>query len=411
MNENTVYYIWLQQALGFGNPKLRTIMKFYNGAKSFYEEDLQSKRMLGCFTNRELERLSDTSLEQSYNIIDQCRTLNYNILTFEDEQYPSCLKEIYNPPAVLYVRGNLPDFDSTLAIAIVGTRTASRQGVTTAFSFASSLSQHGVVVVSGGALGIDCAAHRGVLQSGGTTVCVLGCGINYDYLAENAHMRNLIVNDGALVSEYPPNTPPLARHFPMRNRIISGLSSGVIVVEAGQKSGSLITADLALEQGRDVFAVPGDITSSTQSGTNELIKQGAKFTTSVQDVLEEYEGRYFPALENTECSKDFEQAIESVPVVLKNGKKNTGKTRRTRTNNSKKTEEKNKSSKERDNITLPEDISDDAKKVFFALSEIPIHTDELALKTELSVSRLLTALTELELYGAVVKHSGRRFSK
>lgn len=390
MEKNALYYIWLQHVLGFGSAKIRTVLRFYKTPEEFYRASIAEKRMLGCFTKSELNAFEKFSLENCRSVIDRCERLHYNIITLADPQYPQRLKEIYNPPCVLYCQGELPDIDKSLCIAVVGTRMATQEGVRTAFSFAAGLTQAGAVVVSGGARGIDSASHRGALQAGGTTLCVLGCGINYRYLPENAPMRSLITKQGALVSEYPPDTPPLARNFPMRNRIISGLCSGVVIIEAGEKSGSLITADLALEQGRDVFAVPGSITSAVTGGSNSLIKQGAKPVTCCKDILEEYMDT------DTLPPADFLKEVQTPAYKQADIVKDTAR---------------------RDNrhkalpVDLPEDISDDAKTLFAALSEIPVHTDTLIQKTGLPAGRVLPALTQLELLGLVKPCSGRRYSK
>ncbi|HWQ61793.1 MAG TPA: DNA-processing protein DprA [Negativicutes bacterium] len=203
-----------------------------------------------------------------------------------DEAYPARLRRIFDPPAVLYYRGRLPR-DEQL-IAIVGARKASAYGRNAAAMLAAGLAEAGVGVVSGAARGIDSAAHTGALDGGGYTVAVLGCGVDVTYPPENGRLLDRIAEQGMILSEYWPGTSPQANFFPVRNRIISGLARGVVVVEAAVRSGSLITADWALEQGRDVFAVPGSIFSGTSSGTNRLVKQGAKPVTTAADILEEY---------------------------------------------------------------------------------------------------------------------------
>jgi DNA processing protein len=207
-------------------------------------------------------------------------------LTIEDRRYPSQLLEIYDAPVVLYVKGNIEALAS-FSVALVGSRRASLYGLGIAKKFAVELAQLGIPVVSGMARGIDTAAHEGALQAKGTTVAVLGCGLEHVYPSENAKLSQAIAQNGAVVSEFPMITPPASFNFPRRNRIISGLSRGVVVVEAALKSGALITSDFALEHGREVFAVPGQVNSLAAQGTNQLIKQGAKLVTSVEDILED----------------------------------------------------------------------------------------------------------------------------
>lgn len=217
----------------------------------------------------------------------ECRRIEQagvRLLTFLDADYPRRLFEIGDPPPLLYLRGIVPAWDP--AVAVVGARRATREGIKNAQRLSSELSAAGVTVVSGLARGIDTAAHRGALVDGGATVAVLGCGLDVDYPPENRQLAEQISRSGCILSEFPLGTQPLAEHFPRRNRIISGLSRGVLVVEAVEKSGSLITARYALDQGREVMAVPGPISSPACRGSNRLIKDGAQLVDSVSDILE-----------------------------------------------------------------------------------------------------------------------------
>lgn len=209
-----------------------------------------------------------------------------NIITLADAGYPPALLEIADPPSVLYVRGN-PDLLHRRGLAVVGSRNATPQGTQTAESFARHLAAQGLCIVSGLALGIDAAAHRGALAAQGETVAVIGTGADRIYPARNKDLAIAIAERGAIVSEFPLGTPAVAYNFPRRNRIISGLARGVLVVEAAPESGSLITARLAAEQGREVFAIPGSIHSPVARGCHKLIKQGAKLVETAQDILEE----------------------------------------------------------------------------------------------------------------------------
>lgn len=209
-----------------------------------------------------------------------------HIIALFDPRYPALLKEIPDPPPILFVRGN-PDLLARPQLAMVGSRNPSASGAQLAHDFAASLSDHGLIITSGLALGIDAASHQGALDAGGDTIAVAGTGLDRIYPARHRELGHCIVEQGALVSEFPPGTPPLAGNFPRRNRIISGLSLGTVVVEAALKSGSLITARLAAEQGRDVFAVPGSIHNPLARGCHALIQQGAKLTTEIGDILEE----------------------------------------------------------------------------------------------------------------------------
>ena len=213
------------------------------------------------------------------------RQAGVRVVTREQPGYPKALREIHDPPVALYIRGSMPSEE--VAIAVVGSRHASRYGLQTAERLAYDLALRGATIVSGLARGIDGAAHRGALKAGGRTIAVLGNGLSLVYPPEHEQLSRQIIEQGALLSEYPMTMEPLAQNFPRRNRIISGLSLGVVVVEAAARSGALITAGCALEQGREVFAVPGPITTPTSQGTHHLLQDGAKLVTSVEDILEE----------------------------------------------------------------------------------------------------------------------------
>ena len=244
--------------------------------------------------------------------IDLIKKHNIKILTFNESIYPENLKTIYDPPPLLYVKGELKPEDN-LSVAIVGSRRASFYGLSMAEKMASELANFGITVVSGMARGIDSAAHKGALKSGGRNIAVLGSGLDCVYPPENKKLFEEIAESGAVVSEFSMQTKPLAGNFPRRNRIISGLSQGVVVVEAARNSGALITADSAIEQSREVFAIPGKADSATSFGTNRLIKQGAKLIDNVEDIIEELQLKIkehikksqTTTLEKSEKSKDL----------------------------------------------------------------------------------------------------------
>ncbi len=221
--------------------------------------------------------------------IDRLEAFGGAMLTFEDTLYPELLKQIHDPPPVLYTLGN-QDLLSSQSIAVVGSRAATSYGKRIARDLSHKLAAHKITVVSGLALGIDTEAHRGALQAGGDTISVLGCGLDVIYPRQNDKLYHEIAEKGVIVTEYPLGTTPEGFRFPARNRIITGLSYGVVVVEAARKSGSLITAQLAFDGGREVFAVPGQVDSYKSEGTHWLLKQGAKLVQSEADVLEEFSG-------------------------------------------------------------------------------------------------------------------------
>lgn len=375
------YWVWLSLALGTGNAKQKKVYEMYNSIKDFYDGGIYEWRVCGIFNPKEIDALEKTSLSDAVCVIDKCKKLGHNIVCFDDSEYPQKLKDIYDPPCVLYVWGKLPYFDDRLSIAMVGTRNATQYGVMASHVLSASLSKLGVIIVSGGAMGIDSASHIGTLEAGGLTVCVLGCGIDYRYLMSNATLRKNIASTCAVVSEFPPGTKSLPYNFPLRNRIISGLSDGVIVVEADEKSGSLITVNHAIEQGREVFAVMGNINSRYSTGTNKMIKDGATPVTSYMDVVEA-----FP---------HYNIVREEIEVEVKQPELSS------RNNN-----ELNK-----EPVLHKEelDLSDTAQKVYLCIGNEPIHIDNIVVKTGLPVSKVLQSLTELELLSLVSCQQGRLY--
>lgn len=242
----------------------------------------------GLFSKAQLERISEETLQRAKRIFSSCENSGVTVIPYGGERYPKRLMEISDPPAVLYVLGDMPAIDDQPVMTIVGSRKPTEYGAISAFNLSRALCSAGFIVVSGGALGVDSAAHEGALDVGGKTVAVLGTGFFSNYLMRQEPLRRRISQSGALVTEFPPGMPVQRFSFPMRNRIISGLSMGTAVVQAGEKSGSLITASYAAEQGRDVFVIPGHAGEQCFKGSNELIKNGAKPIFSFKDIAEEY---------------------------------------------------------------------------------------------------------------------------
>lgn len=271
-----------------GGIKLNKLLEFFGQPEKILEasaEKLMAVAGIGEGIAKEICSFKKEDLDRE---LKEAKRLGLNILTFEDEDYPQNLKYIPDPPIVLYVKGELKREDN-LAIGIVGSRRASFYGLANAEKFASELADKGYTIVSGMARGVDTYAHRGALKRGGRTIAVIGSGFNQLYPPENNELAEEIARSGAVISEFPVDEPPKKENFPRRNRVISGLSLGVLVAEAARNSGALITADFALEQCREVFALPGKVDSQTSFGTNELIKQGAKLVSCVDDILEEFD--------------------------------------------------------------------------------------------------------------------------
>lgn len=406
MEQRHLYWIWLQQGLGFASRKASFILQKFGTAEKFYQAGVQEWRLLGCFRSSEIKRLEQASLEEAKKTARRAELLGCRMVTPEDEEYPERLRALEDLPCVLYYKGELPNFGKEICVSIVGTRNATRYGLNVAFDFGLSLTRAGALVISGGAIGVDSSAHKGALQAGGKTVAVLGCGINARYLTALSSLRETISRNGALLSEYPPDTPALPRYFPERNRIISGLSLGTLVVEAGEKSGSLITARLALDQGRDVFAVPGSIQSALSDGTNRLIKSGcAKPVTCTEDILEEYIW-LFPGKIKTEdkmpsvpkqndnlISETYNETEPAVHILPKEDSASSSLS------------EKASPSKEK-----LASLSEEGRTVYGFLTKEAQHTDLLAKKAQLPINKVLCAVTELELSGLLTVRPGRLYS-
>lgn len=286
------YWLWLSERPCVTKARRLSFVRLLGSADNVYfatPEDLES---LPELTQAERDSLSDKSLDRAEQLLSQCYELGIRILTYQDAQYPSRLKSIYDAPLVLYYKGRLPDFDSYPSLALIGARKASAHGLVMAKRMGYQLGKAGAIIVSGLADGIDAMGMIGALTSGTPVVGVLGCGADVIYPLKNKSLYEDIIARGCVITEYPPNTPPKGFHFPVRNRILSGLCDGVVVVEAAAKSGSLITAQLALEQGRDVFALPGSAGNEACAGSNRLLKEGALFVETGWDVMQEYLGRY-----------------------------------------------------------------------------------------------------------------------
>jgi DNA processing protein len=304
--------------------------------------------------------------EDARKDLDVADRKGYRILCLTDPDYPCLLREIPDPPPLLYVAGTIDPSENCLAV--VGSRNATSYGVTTTRQLCGDLVGKGLCIVSGMARGIDTAAHEGALMGKGRTLAVLGSGLEQIYPTENRDLFQKITENGAVITEFPMNAQPEAHHFPQRNRIISGISLGTLVVEATRNSGSLITARLAAEQNREVFAIPGSIHSFKSTGTHVLIKQGAKLVEQVQDILDELnlENRRFPGTRNTINGKP---ASSSLPP-----------------------------------------LSESESLVFTALSTYPVHSDELVRKLSLTSGKLMAILLQLELKGLVQQTEGNYFS-
>ncbi|MBI5787686.1 MAG: DNA-protecting protein DprA [Candidatus Schekmanbacteria bacterium] len=302
-------------------------------------------------------------LEKELALIEQH---GVKVISIRDNEYPDNLRQIFDPPFILYVKGELKDTDK-YAIALVGSRRCSQYGKRVAGDLSAQLVQKGITVVSGMARGIDSAAHWGTIKAKGRTIAVLGCGLSVVYPPENRDLMEKIAQNGAVVSEFSMDTGPLAYNFPARNRVISGLSLGVVVVEASDKSGASITMGCALEQGREGFAVPGSIYSPTSRGTHRLLKQGAKLVENVDDILEELHPQFAGIIADVTNKQEVAAAG-------------------------------------------PYEITEDEQKILELLSCDPVHVDELVMNSEFLPQEVLGLLMSLELKYKVVQSPGQMYS-
>lgn len=389
------YYIWLQEALGYASDAVGRVLAAYKTAKAFYLADDAEKIRRCRLSPRQAARLHTVPRKNVYKILNECRGSGINIITPEDYAYPKKLLNIENPPAVLYIKGELPDTEAKPLITIVGPRKISDYGMHCAYVIANTLASCGFVVVSGGALGGDKSAHMGALEAGEPTVAVLGSGIGSDYLKPNAELRERISECGCLLSEYPPFLPPFNGAFPARNRILSGISDGVVVIEGALKSGTLSTASHASDQGRDVFVIPGSPSLPQYEGSNRLIADGARPLLSINDIIDEYAAIYPNAIhapnERIPMPKetDTEKHIDAVEAKVVS-----------------------KPQKTVEPTVYTSMLSDTARCVYTVISQLKreaFTADDITEVGNIDIGVVLGALTELEILGVITACPGGRF--
>ena len=411
-----VHWIWLATRRDISDRVKVELVRHFQDPENLYFEDPSHYREVEGLTEEGLETLKDKDLSQANEILEDCRRNNLRILTYRDAAYPNRLKNISDPPLVFYYKGQLPDFDGQPLVGVVGTRSASPYGLTAAKRLGYQIAACGGTVVSGMAYGIDSMAMRGALTAGGRVVGILGCGAEQIYPLSNRALFADTENYGCVMSEFPPGTPPMARNFPRRNRIISGLSCGVLVVEAPEKSGALITARLAADQGRDVFVVPGNIDVPTFVGSNRLLRDGAIAVSHGWDIMSEYEAQ-FPGKIRRNMDGNRQQAYpdemtEKVEVE-KLGSKVAQKValpapkKLKKPLHEKKVIDKAESSPYSDvNDILPK-LSSDEQTIASAISG-EVLVDDVIAATGLPVGKVLATLTLLEVKGVVKRLPGKR---
>ena len=391
------YWVWLTTLPGLGQRTKLQLLEHFASPEEIYFAPEEELLLAEGVTKTQCALLADKSLDRAEKVLEDCAKDGQFLLTMDDAAYPARLRNIYGPPLLLYGKGSLPLFDEEVAVTVVGTRSCTPYGVKAASELGYELAKQGALLVSGMAKGIDGEALRGALRAGGFTAAVLGGGADVVYPAANRRLYEDIAATGVILSEYPPGTEPRGEHFPVRNRLLSALSVATLVVEAPERSGALITAATALEQGREVFAVPGPFDAPMSRGCNGLIREGAGLVCEAWDVLSFYESRYphklrllraklpplpkgAPETESGEPAKPVEEAppAPALPVL--------------------------------DISQDPGGLTDDQIAVLSVLhTDIPTLTDDAAILADLPVRRVLSALTVLEIDGYVCRQGARSF--
>lgn len=380
MNNNTKW-LWLTLNVGLSRHKIKNLLEDFGSIDNIYEGAKKDFSSLPYLEKEFVKKLVDKDTSNLSSIESIMERYRVRLLTVDSSDYPSDLKEIYDYPVMLYVRGAHLDLNEYLCISMVGTRKCTKYGAKVAESMACDIAEEGALIISGMADGIDTHSHMGALKAGAPTVAILGCGVNSPYPLKNAGLMKRIMEKGMVISEYPFNSEPKPWHFPERNRIIAGLSKATLVVEGEEKSGSLITANYASEFNRDVFAVPGNIDSMMSKGTNNLIKTGAYATLSAEDVLCHYRDVYGhklkPVVHTPVDVTEYEEEYENKSQPVK-----------------------------RPSL----DVLDDWGKILACLGTEAIHIDVICEMTGLSAQTVNSSLLMLELEGKIMSYAGNMYS-
>lgn len=382
------YWLWMAELPELTNQTRLALLRHFGTPENAFYADAGEILLTEGITRPQAEALDNKSLASAEKILGDCRRLGLRILTFQDAEYPNRLRNIYDPPFLLYVRGHLPQVDEEPVITVVGTRKCTPYGESCGEKLGYGLARCGAVVVSGLARGVDAAATRGALRGGGVPIGVLGCGPDVVYPPEHRYLYEDVAAAGALLSEYPPGTGPEKSHFPERNRIMSGLAVATVVVEAPLHSGALITGNTALEQGRDLYAVPGPIDAPASVGCNRILRDGGTIVTEVRDILDHYtsqfpdklhleEAREEPETLGYQARRERAEAPRAVPPSLS---------------------------------ASGSGLTDDQIALLRVLTGEPRLVDDLIEETGIPARRVLSALTLLELDGHVTQHAGKRYT-
>lgn len=401
LSNETISLIHLNMIQGVGLKTVQILRDAFGSAERAFQATSDElgriDRLTPAMRDILQRKLVQYPIERELELIQE---YGCQVLTLYDDAYPSHLKEIDTPPIVLYIKGELTSEDS-LSLSLVGSRDAKDYGRKASYRLSYQLAQRGLTVVSGLARGIDTSAHRGALEAGGRTIAVMGSGLSFIYPATNTDLAEKITASGALISEFPMETTPKPKNFPRRNRIISGLTLGTVVVEASNRSGALITARLAGEQGREVFAVPGEIFSELSTGTHKLINNGAKLVNTVDDLLNELPRHALSQIQSTEPASPMPEAetepSQQAPVV--------------ETRASERASAQPVEAEQPPQITPPPDLTPDERTVFDAIEDPASHIDTIVRTTQLPISQVSSVLLMLELKGVVQQLPGKQFTK
>ena len=400
---NLKHWIWLTLRKGLAGQNARRVLEHFGTPELAYAADEEAYRMVGGLADSVIRSLMNKSLDQADVVLGDCDRYGIQLLTLQDSTYPERLRAIAQPPMVLYWKGRQFAFDNEAAIGMVGSRQATPYGTQAAAKLSADLTRKGALVVTGMAQGIDASAVRGALKVGGPVISVLAGGIDRVYPRNHQNLYEDVAAVGALISEYPPGTDHRGEHFPVRNRIISGLSVGVIAVESARASGTLLTVNHAIEQDREVFAVPGPIDAPMSEGTNRLIQEGcAKLIMEADDVLCEFVDK-FPGKLRLGRGASLPPETAEQRLAGTAGQPDQGEPRKAK-----------EKPPEEDTVYLrwadcKDKLTDDQREVLLALDGGAVQTDDLVERTQIPARRVLSALTVLQIQGYVAEESGKRF--
>lgn len=403
--DGTVYWLWLLQVMGSFQLASWGLLERFETPEAIYNA-LKAGNTKGL-SEAQAANARKIPLEQSTKLLDYCARHDMSVIPFDSDKYPTRLKGIYNPPILLFCMGDLSFIDDEVAITVVGTRRPSEYSLDVAKLICRELASVGVVIVSGFALGIDSVAHGAALSCKGRTVAVLGCGLDYDYPIQNTKLKRVIAQRGAVVSEFLPTTKPMSGYFPQRNRIMSGLSLGTLVVEANRRSGSLITADLAVQQGRDLFCIPpASVLDERYAGVIRFLRDGAIPVFSHLDILYEYYENFSHKLSSTNPYSEYAvKSDELAPLQEKERIIKPSRSKRVLSQEAQEVSEPNEPS-----VPLAEGLNETQIKIVKLLQQRSLLADEIAVLSTLAVEEILAELTELEIAGVVRAGSGQRYS-